>query len=148
MSDNHEPKAATDRNVEIGELIRTQDNRITAHPQFIVQQRRRIYGVNHDFTDEYEWRDNEDSERVATEDEVGQLEHPFEDHNLGGDWEKVGYVDIWEFVTACFTEKGCEDYIAANGHLNSPRIYAASAYRNREFIDVREFLIKQSEAGE
>lgn len=51
------------------------------------------------------------------------------------------YVDQWEFVTVCFTEQACEDYIASNGHnLNEPRIYAASAYGNREMIAIREML--------
>jgi hypothetical protein len=74
----------------IGALIRTQDNRCTASPIFIVQQRRGKH---------------------------------------------------WDFVTACFTEQGCKDYLARDGHnLKEPRIYAAGSYRNSEWQAVRNYL--------
>jgi len=100
---------------QISELVRTQDNRATSDPIFIVQQKRRIWGMDGHYSDDYEWIDG----------------------------DRVYYVDMWEFVTACFTEQGCKDYIAANGHnLNEPRIYAASAYRNREMIAIRKLLVR------
>lgn len=47
----------------------------------------------------------------------------------------------FKFVTACFTEIGCQRYIAANGHnLNKPRVYVASGYRNEEWEIMREHL--------
>lgn len=125
----------------IGALIRTQDNRITADPIFVVQQRKRIWGVEVDYTDSYAWLNRANDYVEATEVEASGLDAMECAGNDTGDWEKVGYVETWEFVTACFTEHGCKDYIAANGHnMNEPRIYAASAYRNREFIAVREML--------
>lgn len=55
---------------------------------------------------------------------------------------RLAVFDVWEFVTACFTEKGCKDYLAVNGHnLTEPRIYAAGSYRNEEFRTVREYLL-------
>lgn len=52
------------------------------------------------------------------------------------------------FVTCCFTAKGCEDYIAANGHnLKKPRIYVESGYRNREWEIMREFLKNLNQAN-
>jgi len=107
--------------------IETQDNLATAHPVFVVQQKRTVYGVSDDYSDgsiwvyageECEFEDLDDSE--------------IEDAIL------VGFADTWEFVTACFTRKGCEDYIKANGHnLKEPRIYVESAHRNREWIMLR-----------
>lgn len=123
----------------IGELIRTQDNRCTSDPLFIVQQKKRIWGMDGDYCDAYEWVAEDDPEVVASDVERAGLDAI---ESRGGDvtgWNKVHYVDQWEFVTACFTEQGCKDYIEANGHnLNEPRIYAASAYRNREIIAIRE----------
>lgn len=46
------------------------------------------------------------------------------------------------FVTACFTRKGAEDYLAVNGHnLRDPFIYVASAWRNKEMIELREAML-------
>ena len=53
------------------------------------------------------------------------------------------YQDTWHFVTACFTEVGCNDYIRLNGHNHRGklRVYADSSYRNEEFRTVRAFLM-------
>src|SRR5207342_1777997 len=45
------PAAGADGLAEIGELIRTQDNRITSEPVFVVEQRTRIYGLDTDYTE-------------------------------------------------------------------------------------------------
>ncbi len=48
----------------------------------------------------------------------------------------------WEFVTACLTENGAQDFINCNGHnLHSPRIYGWSGYRNREWINLRNYFL-------
>ena len=127
---------------QITERLNTQDNRCTSDPIFIVQQKKRIWGVSTDYAGDYAWLDfgNEHEEAdLQLAEELDDLE--FEGCETGS-WQKVGYVDIWEFVTACFTEAACQEYIDRNRHnLNEPRIYAASAYRNREFIDVRNYLL-------
>jgi hypothetical protein len=125
----------------IGERIRTQDNRCTDAPIFIVQQKKRIYGIDKHYTDDCVWVDmSNDLGEITDEEEIARLEE-LEDDGSCGDCEKVGYVDTWEFVTACFTEQGCKNYLAINGHnLTEPRIYAAGSYRNNEFRAVRDFL--------
>lgn len=128
---------------KIGHLIRTQDNRATADPIFIVQQKRRIWGMDPDYHEDYKWIAEDDPEVEAD----AELAADLDDSDWIGEpisgWEKRYYVDIWDFVTACFTEQGCQDFIDANRHnLNEPRIYAASAHRNQEFIVVREMLKK------
>jgi len=124
----------------IGELICTQDNRCTSDPLFIVQQRHRIYGLDKDHTEDHLWWDAVNNEE-ATDEEAAGLYAIDDDGGDVGAWVRIGYIDRWEFVTACFTERGCQDYIDAHGHnLTAPRIYAASAYRNAEFIAVRKLL--------
>lgn len=125
---------------EIGERIATQDNRITDQPIFIVQQKRRLYGLEDSYSDNFVWIDGEsaytDEERKTRDAERA------EDGEGPAEYRKCGYVDIWEFVTACFTEQGCKDYIARDGHnLREPRIYAEGSYRNQEFRDVRNYLL-------
>ena len=57
--------------------------------------------------------------------------------------EQVFYVERWEFVTGCFSRAGAQAYIDANNHnLREPRIYAATLYRNREMIAIREALLE------
>ncbi len=47
----------------------------------------------------------------------------------------------WKFVTACFTESACEDFIRENSHnFKKLRVYVASGAGNREWALVRELL--------
>ena len=49
--------------------------------------------------------------------------------------------DIDVFVTACFTEQGCKDFLARDGHNHRrPFIYAFGSYRNGEYQAVRNIL--------
>lgn len=125
---------------KIGELIRTQDNRITDQPIFIVQQKRRIYGLDDGYSSDFVWIDGEES---YTEEERAERDAERADDGLPpAEYRRCGYIDIWEFVTACFTEQGCKDYLRLDGHnLREPRIYAAGSYRNAEFRAVRSFLM-------
>lgn len=131
----------------IGEQLRTQDNLATSEPLFIVEQKRRDYGFSSNWSDSpVVWLDEEGNEHALDSEEGKKLEKllreaaSFEEVPKG--WTRTHYKDRWEFVTACFTRKGCEDYIAANGHnLKSPRIYVASAHRNAEWNAVRGYLL-------
>lgn len=117
------------------ERLHTQDNRITTNPLFAVQQRCRIYGLNADYRDGVVWMDDEGIEFAECD-------------SVENGCREVGYRDTWEFVTGCFTEQGCKDYIAANGHnLREPRIYAYGSYRNAEFIALREWLMSLRPVG-
>lgn len=132
-----------DRIAEIGALIRTQDNRITDAPMFIVQEQRRAYGFDPQFADDSEivWRD---SDGEATPEEHAKMEAQWnEDGEEPDGWTRTAYQDAWHFVTACFTEKGCNDYIRLNGHNHSGklRVFAESSYRNEEWRTVRAFLM-------
>lgn len=122
----------------IGERLRTQDNRATSHPLFVVQQRRRIYGIHPNWTDDTCWL----NEGEVGADEAAKLEVEWRESRLEPEgYTRTGYIDTWVFVTACLTEGGAKDYIRLNGHnLREPRIYADSAYRNREMIALRGFL--------
>ncbi len=126
---------------DIGNSIRTQDNRCTSDPLFIVYQKRRIYGIDTSLTDDIVWRDNVEGYE-ANEDEVQYLEKIY-DESFGepDGWDRTGYVDIDVFVTACFTEEGAKNYIEVNGHrLKNPYIFVDTLYRNKEMILVRESI--------
>jgi hypothetical protein len=130
-----------DAMARIGQLIHTQDNRITDAPIFIVQQKRqRVAHADYD-NDGIVWVNDDHQEADA--EEYARLEAAFrEDGDEPVGWRRLAVRDEWEFVTACFTEHGCKEYFARNGHnLCEPRIYAAGSYRNEEWRAVRKHLM-------
>lgn len=128
------------------EELRTQDNAITADPLFVVFQQQRVYGVGDDYTDDFEWVEVDDHSCVADEDEAKRLDALHKDGRPtildGFEYLRIGYKTVPRFVTACFTRKGAEAYVARNGHnLTKPYIYVESLYRNAEMIALRYHLM-------
>lgn len=133
-------RGQSERLAAIGHLINTQDNRITDAPIFAVEQKRE-YVTDADYNDSrIVWINDEGEKAGAKED--AELEARYRrDYEEPRGWRRLAVFDVWEFVTACFTEQGCKDYIAANGHnLKETRIFAHGSYRNREWRDVRDYL--------
>lgn len=117
---------------------------ITAHPIFMVQERRRIWGMHPDHADSVVWIDDEgcevNLEALACEcDELAGLDSwEREDWAKDRGYSKSGYRDEWVHRQPFFTRAGAEEYIRINGHnLESPRIWVESAYRNVEWQEVR-----------
>jgi hypothetical protein len=143
----------------IGEAIKLQDNRATRDPLFIVFQKREIVTDEDYDYDFIGWYD-EDGHRADSRLE-DKLNRAYSDPKSGfyysdevemgetGDdeeetitWRRVPVKEVDEFVTACFTEKGCLDYLLSNRHnLNKPFTYVASLFRNNEMISIREHLM-------
>lgn len=113
--------------VDIAERLRTQDNRSTSQPMFCVQELKREWGIDSGYTETFGWVD----------DEGNQL--PGEEPGA----HKVGYRDRWETVMVAFTEVGCKEYLALDGHnLGETRIYVESFNRCPEMILIRELLMR------
>lgn len=136
--------------LKIGNLVRTQDNRITDQPIFVVEKSVMIpispeYGY-----DAEEWvnTDSADYER-ANETKSRRLNLLAEDDRKTGAWEKFYLKETWEFVTCCFTEAGCLNFLSRNGHnIGKNRIYAYGSYRNNEWQTVRNFLKEMPAAAQ
>lgn len=129
---------------KIGELIRTQNNRSTRCPMFVVERREKIGPIEdfHEF-DVEEWVNYDDNDAVATPTRIERLNY-LESCGLEyKHWRKHRYKYVWVFETACFTEKACVDYIDSFHPDKSYdyRIYVYSAWGNPEFKNIREFLI-------
>lgn len=141
---------------DMGHRIIEQDGRITAEPLFAVMQKREIV-VDGDYDhDRIVWIGEEG--READEETAVQLnamrndidsdcfmdnEIKLIDEEEGTEeWRYLAIKDVDEFVTACFTEHGCEEYLKVNGHnLRRPFIYVFSGNRNAEFISLRKLMI-------
>ncbi|WP_371333660.1 hypothetical protein [Klebsiella quasipneumoniae] len=122
----------------IGELIRTQDNRITDQPMFVVFQKREIIGSDEHSPSRicWVWDGEEVSELRAK-----RLEALYQDGRDTCGYDRYAMQEVDEFVTACFTEHGCKDYLRQNGHnLRLPYIYACGSFRNNEYQLVRNWL--------
>ncbi len=114
----------------IADNIRTQDNRITSEPMFCVYQKREIAVDSDCDYDRIVWVDEDGNE--ASELKSARLELLHENFREPPDgWRRVAVKDVDDFVTCCFTEQGCKDYLACNGHnLRLPFIYVKSGFRN------------------
>ncbi len=136
---------------EIGHLLRTQDNRATDVPIFIVQEQRRLYGLDPAYADDggIVWLDCENDHAEVDAEEHARLEKLHDEgEDVPGKWTRTAYRDEWHFVTACFTEAGCNEYIRVNGHNHRGklRVYAAGSWRNEEWRSVYRFLRQIGEA--
>ena len=138
-------KADRQQIYEIAELIRTQDNRITDQPFFAVMTKREmITSEDHDY-DRICWVENQSGNYVeATETQHRRLEAIYQGrYEVREGWDRFAMKEIDVFVTGCFTEHGCKEYIRQNGHnLNKPFIYAFGSYRNHEYQKVRKFIME------
>ncbi len=141
-------KAEREQIYEIGELIRTQDNRITDQPFFAVMTKREmITSEDHDY-DRICWVENKSGDYVeATETQHRRLEAIYQGrYEVKDGWDRFAMKEIDVFVTGCFTEHGCKEYIRLNGHnLNKPFIFAFGSYRNNEYQKVRKFIMSMPE---
>ena len=122
---------------EMGRRMLTQDPRATSHPIYLVRQRRRIYGLDSDYTDQfvYVYRDDgtEYGAELKAEDDPAHF-------------RRVGIRDIWIGVQPFFTNSEAERFIASNYHnLTEPHVYVESGYRNREWIAARAHFMALGE---
>jgi len=129
----------------IAAAIETQDNRATDAPFFAVQQKKIVAGLEDGYAEKYVWISDDGDYSEADTETAAVLESKFYESfsdEIDG-YRRVGIAEEWEFVTGCFTEQGCKDHIATNGHnLKEPRIFAYGSFRNFEFRAVREFLLQ------
>lgn len=129
---------------QIGELLRTQDNRITSDPLFVVEKKVVVTGFDSDYADFFQWVDFENDYYEADEEQAKRLDEMLlnEPESIPAGWEKVGCRIHWQFVTCCLTEQGCKDFLKINGHnVGESRIYAYSGWRNYEWQHVRKAFL-------
>lgn len=135
------PVKLPDEFATIGENLRTQDNRITSDPMFCVFQKREVVADEDYDHDRIVWVDEDGKE--ATELQATRLELLHDNcREAPATWRRIAVKEIDDFVTCCFTEQGCKDYLACNGHnLRLPFIYVKSGFRNSEYQTVRNWLM-------
>jgi len=130
---------------KIKDRMKGQDNRCTADPIYVVQQKRRIFGVKHGYTDNFAWTDDDGNVIDCNDPEAEEMNEYYDNnYEWPEGWTRTGYIEEWVFVQPFFSFIGAEKYIEANRHnLEEPRVYVDSAYRNDEWKAVREVLMKE-----
>ena len=145
--------AGPERQVRLGMFLnlakelRTQDNRATSYPMFVVRDRRWNRGDTRD-AEKLIWTCNgsevEDAALIAELD-ARSANRVFNDPISidGEDYFREGISSTTEYVTTCITQAGADFYIEENRHnLHDPYVYVASGHRNREWQMLRRMLLK------
>ena len=140
---------------DIGERLRTQDNRATADPIFLLQIKVRETGFDSSYADNSCWWNpgnlwcvyDDDPEYIkeSCSFELDELENM----PKGEGWEgPFGYKERWETVGAFFTLGGLEEHMELNGHnvkrqafRGEWRSYVDYLNRNPEMVEIRNWLM-------
>jgi len=153
---------AAGRLADLEHRLRTQDNRATAWPLYVVEQRERIYGLDPQWSDSdtgYIWQYQDDHSVYYETDldllaehcmgltegrvdyDFAQIEGRDEVTLEDCEYEKIYYTVRWKFVCAHLTEEAADLYVEQNAHrLTQPRVYVTSQYRCHEWQDVMLLL--------
>ena len=141
--------------LDIAERLRTQDNRITADPIFVVQEEKRVYGMDASYSDNIAWLHADECHEVDAK-LARRLEKLFWDScepktqkRIDERYTRTGYFDEWVNVQPFFTEDAADAYCDTQKHRHKGklRVFADSAYRNPEWRAVRKFLLSLTEPG-
>jgi hypothetical protein len=127
----------------IGRLINTQDNRGTDQPLFAVMEKREFVTLDTHDHDRIVWVETQSGDyNKASPSYAKTLEQKYQSsEDYPSHWERYAMKDIDVFVTACFTEQGCIDFLARDGHNHTkPFIYAFGSFRNAEYQSLRNWL--------
>lgn len=136
---------------EIGERIRTQDNRITADPIFLVEEQVRIYGIDTNYDPKIAWLHEDESVEVEPR-KAKRLEAKFQE--TGDDspdgYQRVGYAEEWRYVQPFFTEAAADLYVKTKSHRHRGKLrtFADSGHSNPEWKAMRAYLAQLKGAPE
>lgn len=129
----------------IGERLRTQNNRATADPVFLVQIEVATVGRMTEYSDRFCYHDHEEGHTYFDTPPEGWDKHgPDEQKGVS----KSGYTTRWETVAIALTEAGAQEHIDLNAHnltwksdTGKYRIYVDSFYRVPEMQELRKYLM-------
>ena len=127
----------------IGDCLITQSGRMTADPLFCVFEKREVVAdeaYDHDYIS---WTDAENDHQEIDGEKRERLEALHEGcRSIPERYQRCAIKEIDSFVTACFTERGCKDFLAIQGHnLRKPFTYVTSLFRNEEMKALRTMMM-------
>lgn len=117
----------------------------TAFPIFIVQKRDRIYGMDSEYSGEYNWfRFDLGGEYYEADERTSKrLDALYADDRDIKNWERIYYIDTWVYVNAHFTKEGALEFIKRKQHdYDELRVYVDSQYPCHEFNSIISAIIE------
>lgn len=136
--------AAIDFLKELADRLVNQDNHFTASPNYCIQERKIICGIDEDYGGEIGWFDNDNGSQADGE-EAERLEAKYDDTGeIQDGWTRCGYKYEWEHTGTNFlTLAKAKEYVAGQGfrrHMGEIRVYTDSHCYNAEMKEVRRLL--------
>lgn len=131
------------------EILDDKFEHCTADPFFIVYRKRKIYGVDPDYTDLFEYYDVDycdDSliDPSEIKEDVDNYDYSYVDEEgTRREARKVGYVTVPEFVQVFLSEPAAKRWLESNKYKLGAEdyyIYVESACRNSHIKNLRESL--------
>lgn len=128
----------------IGVRLLAQGGRMTADPLFCVFEKREVVADEAYDYDRIIWADAEMDNEEVSETKRRRLELLHDDcRDIDDRYQRLAIKEIDSFVTACFTDQGCKDFLAIQGHnLRKPFTYATSLFRNEEMKALRAAMME------
>jgi hypothetical protein len=128
----------SDELLQIGQRLRSQDNRMNKSPIFQVRGKRRILGMDSAYCEDFEW--------IDTTNDFMIVEPPEDEDNPPDGIEKLYYIIVEEVLAVSFSEEGCKEHIGLNRNnykqsYDEVFIYADSIWRCPEMLAIRKFLM-------
>jgi hypothetical protein len=114
----------------------------TANPIFLVQKRERVYGFDSQYIDDYIWINVDNDHAEADTRTAKRLDALDDDGRDTSPWEKVYYVDRWEYVSTHLTKEAAEAFIVHKKHDYAQlRVYVDCQVYCWEFNTIVEGLL-------
>jgi hypothetical protein len=131
----------------LADKMRTQDNACTAHPLFVVYNEKKLYGMDDEFAEDYDWIDQTSGDYTVADDRKRKALERYENY-FGREpesWAKRYYIKRDEFVTCAFTLDAANDFIKRK-HYDYARlhVYVESMWRMPEMIAIEEHLLSHA----
>lgn len=141
--------------VEISKLMRTQHNRHTQRPLWVIQEVVRVQVSRENDYDVKErldpdWGDFamcEECEKIA--ENGGEIPQDCDEcPDSSFLFYKEEYQTAYQSAGVFFTEKACEEHIEEFSYrFNKPRSYVTSAYNNDEMAAVMHYILSLTDGG-
>lgn len=126
--------------------LNTQDERFTRNPVFLVQELNKVPTSEDYFTDGVQYVEDVTGDHAVYETLIEAyrdlLESGYSKDDIRENVETVPYVESWQTIKTCFTEKGAQQFIDRKKHdYNTLRIYVDSLGYNIEMLTLRNLIL-------
>lgn len=129
---------------DLAQKLQTQDNAFTASPNYCIQERVQVVGIDRDYANDEAWFNCGGEYQQADDKKAKALDSYYDRYGKYQEgWTKLGYEWKWKYIGVSFlTRDAAHSFVASQKHnyRDGLRVYVDSHYRNREMREVRRLL--------